>query len=53
MELSESELATIRRALIIYDMNLHKGLRNKGFFVDIDTLNMDILNIHTLLDIID
>lgn len=53
MELSESEIATIKRALIYYELNIHKGLRNKGFFIDIETFSQDILNIHAILCYID
>lgn len=53
MELSASELGTIKRALVLYNLNIDKGLRNKGFFIDIDTYYEDICNLHTLLRIID
>lgn len=44
MVLSESEKLTIKRAFIIYNKNLHKGLRNKGFFIDSFTCKEDIKN---------
>lgn len=51
MELSASELETIRRALIIYQMQVPKVLRNKGIFNDL--FLEDIVNIDVLLSQID
>lgn len=48
MYFTKSELMTIKLALIIYDKSLYKGLRNKGFFIDIKTLQIDIVNIHNI-----
>ena len=43
---TESELNTIKRALIIYDRQIPYGLRNKhGFFIDGVTAKEDIKNI--------
>lgn len=53
MELNSSELSTIKRALIIYNKQLYNGLKNKGFFIDRLTFEQDIINIHTLLSVID
>jgi len=43
-----SELYTIKRALIIYNKNLHNGLRGKGFFIDVFTCKQDIENLITI-----
>ncbi len=44
MEFSESEILTIKRAFIIYNKNLYKGLKGKGFFIDGITCKTDIEN---------
>ncbi len=44
MELTESEKLTIKRAFIIYDKNMYKGLKGKGFFIDAVTCKQDIKN---------
>lgn len=51
MELSASELETIRRALTIYQIQVLKVLRNKGFLNDL--FLEDIVNIGFLLSQID
>lgn len=53
MNFNYSQLGTIKRALIIYNRNLFKGLRGKGFFIDRITLTTDIINIKDILDLLD
>ena len=42
---SESELSTIKRALIIYERLIPGALIGKGFFIDSLTAKTDIYNI--------
>lgn len=53
MELSASELLTIRRALTVYQFQIPELLKIKGFDINLETLADDIVNINVLLSQID
>lgn len=53
MKLSASELLTIRRALIAYQIQIPSFLRIKGFDINLESLADDIVNINVLLSKID